>query len=60
MQHILPSAGFKAKRYWILSGLLRSQARAAEHLLNDAGGRVVKRWTRDHIWYTYLGYNGLR
>jgi len=60
MRYMLSTAGFKAKRHWILSGLLRSQARAVEQLLKDAGGHVVKRWTRDHIWYTYLGYNGLR
>lgn len=57
MQHLLPSKGFKAKRHWILSGLLRSQAREVEDRLGDGGGHIVKRWTRDHIWYTYLGHN---
>lgn len=57
MKVILPSAGFQAKRHWILSGLLRSEAREAENLLNRGGGRILKRWTRDNIWYTYLGHN---
>jgi len=57
MRAILPSAGFKAKRHWILSGLLRSEARQAEDLIHRGGGRIIKRWTRDNIWYTYLGNN---
>jgi len=60
MRAILPSAGFKAKRHWILSGLLRSEAREAESLVNRGGGRIIKRWTRDNIWYTYLGQNPRR
>lgn len=59
MQKLLQSQGFKAKRHWILSGLLRSQAREVENLIGDGGGHIVKRWTRDHIWYTYLGNNDL-
>ncbi len=55
MKLFVSTPAFKAKRHWILSGLLRSQAREVERLLGDDGGRIVKRWTRDHIWYTYLG-----
>ena len=57
MQIILAADGFKAKPHWILSGLLRSQAREVERLLERSGSHIVKRWTQDHIWYTYLGYN---
>jgi ribosomal protein L11 methyltransferase len=57
MKTLLTSPGFKAKRHWILSGLLRSEAREAESLLHGSGGRIRNRWTRDNIWYTYLGYN---
>ena len=59
MRKLLQSEGFKAKRHWILSGLLRSQAREVEDLLGDGRACIVKRWTRDHIWYTYLGTNDL-
>ena len=59
MKAVLLSSGFQAKRYWILSGLLRSEAREAENLLNGGRGRIIKRWTRDNIWYTYLGQNAL-
>ena len=59
MQKLLQSQGFRAKRHWILSGLLRSQAREVENLIGESGGHIVKRWTRDHIWYTYLGNNDL-
>jgi ribosomal protein L11 methyltransferase len=59
MQWLLQHRGFWEKRYWILSGLLRSQAREVENLLGDRNGRIVKRWTHDHIWYTYLGTNAM-
>lgn len=58
MKEILLSPGFKAKPRWILSGLLRSEAREAETLIARRGGQITKRWTRDQIWYTYLGHNG--
>ena len=57
MHQLIQSRGFSAKPHWILSGLLRSQAREVEDLLLNGGGRIVERWTRDHIWYTYLGHN---
>ena len=57
MQKLLHSPGFKAKPHWILSGLLRSQAREVENVIDAGGGHIVTSWTRDHIWYTYLGYN---
>jgi ribosomal protein L11 methyltransferase len=57
MQEILRMPGFKTKRHWILSGLLRSEARETEKLLANVGGEIIKRWTRDHVWYTYLGQN---
>ena len=57
MRQFLTAPGFRTKRHWILSGLLRSQARTVEKRIAEAGGCIVKRWTRDHIWYTYLGYN---
>ena len=57
MKTLLTSPGFKAKRHWILSGLLRSEAREVENLLHSGGGRIRNRWTRDNIWYTYLGHN---
>lgn len=59
MQWLLQHPGFWEKRHWILSGLLRSQAREVENLLDGRRGRIVKRWTHDHIWYTYLGKNVL-
>jgi len=59
MKALLTSSGFKTKRHWVLSGLLRSEAREVENLLHRIGGRIIKRWTRDNIWYTYLGHNAM-
>lgn len=57
MPGMLRSEGFRAKPHWILSGLLRSQARAVEDLLLRNGAHIDHRWTRDQIWYTYLGHH---
>jgi ribosomal protein L11 methyltransferase len=57
MRQFLTTPGFRAKRHWILSGLLRSQARTVEDVIGRSGGSICNRWTRDHIWYTYLGYH---
>lgn len=58
MKELLLAPGFRAKPRWILSGLLRSEAREAEALIIRGGGHITNRWTRDQIWYTYLGRNG--
>lgn len=55
MQRLLNTAGFRGKRYWILSGLLRSEAREVEMLLGASGAYIDRRWTHDHIWHTFLG-----
>ena len=54
MQLLVGSAGFSRCSAWILSGLLRSQAREIETLLNRTGMSIRQRWSRDNTWFTYL------
>ena len=55
MRLLVDSAGFRRSRDWILSGLLRSQARDVEAFLIRAGMTIRQRWSRDNTWFTYLG-----
>jgi ribosomal protein L11 methyltransferase len=55
MQHLVNSRGFLSKKWFILSGLLRSQARDLLYKLSQNHVRIVKKWERDGIWHTFLG-----
>jgi ribosomal protein L11 methyltransferase len=57
MQPLVTADGFGKHRYFILSGLLRSEARQIETLLTDRGARIMQSWSGDGIWTTYLGRN---
>ncbi|MCF8104767.1 MAG: 50S ribosomal protein L11 methyltransferase [Desulfohalobiaceae bacterium] len=57
LQTLVRSRGFPAKRWFILSGLLRSQARETSRILQEVGSQVVQVWDQDGIWYTLLGRN---
>ena len=57
MRLILKTAGFRQKKWFVLSGLMRSQARAVSDLLAESGADVLKRWEGDGIWHTLLGTN---
>lgn len=55
MRHMVPSEGFSEKRTFILSGLLRSEAK---QILQDLSGlpvRITRLWERDNTWHTILG-----
>jgi len=57
MRHIVSAPGFRAMKQFILSGLLRSQAREIENRLLRMGAKILQKWARDGIWYTYHGKN---
>ena len=57
MRLILTSAGFRQKKWFVLSGLMRSQAKAVVELLAESGAEVLNRWESDGIWHTFLGTN---
>lgn len=55
MKKILEIKDFFNKRWFILSGLLKSQASDIAHQLNRPGISILKRWERDGVWHTFLG-----
>lgn len=57
MKHLIQSQGFIVGGYFILSGLLRSQATKIERMLNDYPLEIIKKWGNGEVWQTYLGYS---
>lgn len=55
MQRLLESNGFYNKKWYILSGLLRSQAKAVTDRLERSGVKILKKWEREGIWHTFWG-----
>jgi ribosomal protein L11 methyltransferase len=55
IQTMLRQESFLTKKRFILSGLLRSQARQIEHLLAALPVKVIRHWQKDGIWHTYYG-----
>ena len=55
MKKLVESEGFFNKKWFILSGLLRSQARDISDRLERSGIRIMKRWEREGIWHTFWG-----
>ena len=58
MKRILEAEGFYRKKLFILSGLLRSQAKTVETTLTARKGlRLMHTWSRDGVWHTFFGMN---
>lgn len=55
MKDLIRAPSFLEKRWFILSGLLRSEAGAVETALAGMPVEILEKRTRDHIWSTYLG-----
>ena len=55
MRHLINSQGFFDKKRFILSGLLRSEAKDIADRLARQPVKIVKQWTRDGIWHTFYG-----
>lgn len=58
MTHLLDSGEVTHNRWFILSGLLRSQAREVSDRLSELGATIRKTWETDGIWHTFLGKSG--
>jgi ribosomal protein L11 methyltransferase len=57
MRYIVAAPGFKVMKQFVVSGLLRSQANRIESQLRHTGARILQKWERDGIWYTFHGEN---
>ena len=58
MKHLIASPEFFNNKWFILSGLLRSQARDLLYELSQNQVRILKKWERNGIWHTFLGKTG--
>jgi ribosomal protein L11 methyltransferase len=55
MQHLIRTEGFFSKKKFILSGLLRSEAKKIAAELARHPVRILKQWTHNAIWHTFYG-----
>lgn len=55
MQEVIASEGFLQKDKFILSGLLRGEAKAVNTKLAQSPVKLIKTWTSDGIWHTIYG-----
>ncbi len=55
MRRLVNDGGFLAKKRFILSGLLRSEAKDMAAILARQRVKILNRWAPDGIWYTFYG-----
>ena len=55
MQQLIAAKGFTKKKRFILSGLLRSEAKQVRIELERLSAKVLKSWTHEGIWHTFYG-----
>ena len=58
MRQLVRTAGFLEKKWFVLSGLLRSEAKRVNDFLANQPVKILHRWDRDGIWHTFLGKTG--
>lgn len=59
MKDLVRTEGFLKQKWFILSGLLRSEAEKIMAYLNTQPVLILKRWNQDEIWHTILGITKL-
>ena len=55
MRRLVNERSFFTKKRFILSGLLRSEARDIANILARHPVTILKQWTHEGIWYTFYG-----
>jgi ribosomal protein L11 methyltransferase len=55
MRRLVNDRGFLSKKRFILSGLLRSEAKNIADILARYRIKIIKQWTHGGIWYTFYG-----
>ncbi len=55
MKHLIRSYGFYRSEMFILSGLMRTEAKTVESYLAQQPVKIIKKWNNNGIWHTYLG-----
>ncbi len=59
MRELVATEGFGHQKQFILSGLLRSEAREIEYRLQQQPVEILRKWERDGTWYTYYGHRSI-
>lgn len=52
---IINSKGFYQKKRFLLSGLLRSEAKAVRERLSQKNAEIIRTWDQNGVWFTFLG-----
>ena len=60
MRRLIETPGFQRPKHFILSGLLRSQARDIASRLERMSAVVTDQWEQDAVWFTLAGYTSGR
>jgi ribosomal protein L11 methyltransferase len=55
MRRLVNDNGFLTKKRFILSGLLRSEAKDIADILARHQVKIIKQWTHEGIWHTFYG-----
>ncbi len=55
MKNLVRTKGFLKQKWFILSGLLRSEVEKTSSFLATQPVHILKRWSHDNIWNTILG-----
>lgn len=55
MHSLIRSEGFLTPKWFILSGLLRSEARAVIDYLATQPVKILRQWDQNSVWHTFLG-----
>ena len=58
MKHLIVRPGFLSKKWFILSGLLRSEAVLIESALSQLPVTLMEKWVKDGVWHTLFGRIG--
>lgn len=58
MQKLICAKGFSTPKRFILSGLLRSEAKQIRIELERRAAKILKSWTHEGIWHTFYGKVG--
>ena len=57
MRKLIQSEGFRTKKCFILSGLMRSEAKQVKIEIERLPAKILKSWTHEGIWHTFYGEN---
>ncbi|MGD8667646.1 MAG: 50S ribosomal protein L11 methyltransferase [Desulfobacterales bacterium] len=55
MHKLIRSDGFRTKKCFILSGLMRREAKQVKIELERLPAKILKSWTHEGIWHTFYG-----